>query len=106
MDQSSANNKSPRTEQAVLQGVEMLPEAEKDNQINLIAQDIENLSVNDSEESAISDASIDRGENVDSVVNSQREREMNDYFSLVPLLPFHSREQATKNARVLQMYAR
>ena len=96
MDHSSANNKTPRTEKVVLQGVEMSPEAEDDNQINLITQEIEHLNVSDSEESAISYASIDRGENVDSVANSQREREMNDYFSLVPLLPFHSREQVTK----------
>ena len=55
----------------------MLPQITEANQINLIAQNFDHLSVSDNSDSRISYASIVKGEDVESVVDSQSEREIN-----------------------------
>ena len=77
MEYSHIDEENPRTALEVAQSVYMLPQITEANQINLIAQNFDHLSVSDNSDSRISYASIVKGEDVESVVDSQSEREIN-----------------------------
>ena len=79
----------------VSQSDDIMQEKADVNQIDLLAQNVDHLSVNDSSGSSKSCANIVEGEEVIAVINPQSEREMNEYMSFVALLPFNSIEQRT-----------
>ena len=62
------------------------------NQIDLLAQNVDHLSVNDNSGSSKPDANVVQGEEVRAVIDPQNER-MNEYVLLDALLPFESLEQ-------------
>ena len=74
---------------------DMSPQTADANQINLLAQNVDHLSVSDNSESTKFYASIVEGEDAEAVTDLQSEREMNEHLSFVSLLPFNSKEQRT-----------
>ena len=95
MEYSHEEEENPRTVPEVAQSGDMSPQITDADQINLLAQNFDHLSVSDNSDSTKSYASIVKGEDVEFVTDSQSEREMNEYLSFVSLLPFNSREQMT-----------
>ena len=76
----------------VSQSEDIMEEKTDVNQIDLLAQNVDHLSMSDSSGSSKTYANIVEGK---AVIDPQNEREMNEYMSFVALLPFNSIEQRT-----------
>ena len=74
----------------VSQNENILQENAHANQIDLLAQNVDHLSVNDNSGSSSSGANNVEGEQVREVIDPQNEREMNEYVSFDALLPLES----------------